>query len=267
MSTEGLPLVSVLIVHYNRPASLEKAFYALKQNLTYSNLEFVVTDDCSGPEAIEQVKNIPFDKFVFAEKNEGLGANTNKGIKACSGKYILELQDDHVLMPGFSDFLQKGLQILQSNNKIGIVRFLLGKTFKVNQMASTGCLDYCIIPKQIWKNGERGFYQYSDWPHLKPATLHDRIGYYLERMPMQYTENEFNIRYIKSDLSIAYLKEYQNIFETHIVQSYRNTAIVNRQRRSIKNETKNFFKKKLPVLNLLKFYYWVLKYDYNTRQL
>ena len=262
------PLVSVLIVHYNRPAILAKAFFSLKKNLSYPNLQFVVSDDCSKPEVIEQIKKIPFDKFVLAEKNQGIGANTNKGIRGCDGQYILQLQDDHILKEGYNDCIEKGLQILKDDPSIAFVRFLLGKKFRNTISKSTGKLEYRVVPKEMWKNGERGFFQYSDWPHLKPASIHTRLGLYLENKPIIYTENEFSTRFLRTKgLFVAYVPSYDNIFDTYETQSNRNVEIEKRKDQNVTNSLKNFLKHKLPLSKLFRFYYWMFKYDYKKRRL
>lgn len=262
------PLVSVLIVHYNRPDVLEKVFFSIKNNLSYPNLEFVLSDDFSRPEVIEQIKKIPFDKFVLAHKNEGMGANTNKGIKACRGEYILQLQDDHILKEGFSDSIQKGLQILQADSTVGFIRFLLSKSFRSTIPKSTGKIEYLAVPKEMWKNRERGFFQYSDWPHLKPAAIHTSLGLYLESKPIIYTENEFNVRFLRTKgLFVAYIPGYENIFNTYETESNRNVEIEKRKRRTVKNLLKNYLRQRLPILKLVRFYYWLLKYDYKKRRL
>ena len=262
------PLVSVLIVHYNRPHILEKALQSFKDHCSYPNLEFVITDDNSKPEVIEEIKKLPFDKYVFAEKNGGIGANANKGIKACSGKYILQIQDDHLVMPGFNDYLQHGVTVLESNKKVGFLRYIVGRHFKVKHAEKIDATEYYVVPKAIWKNGERGFFQYSDLPHLKPADIHERIGYYLENKPMAYTENEFNIRFLRTKgVQIGFVKGYENIFDTYEAESYRADDLQKRNKKTLKNALKNLLKRRVGIIRLTRFYYWVMKYDYKNRRL
>lgn len=42
----------------------------------------------------QEMKKLDFDKFLLSRKNEGMGKNTNKGLIAVTGDYIVQLHDD-----------------------------------------------------------------------------------------------------------------------------------------------------------------------------
>ena len=107
---------------------------------------------------------MPFDQYLLADRNEGLGANTNKGIRAARGEFILQLQDDFRFI-GDPDFLQKCVIKFQDDPSLGIIRF--------TDVTTPTC------------------FQYSDQPHLKRRELHDIVGYYKERVAMTVMERDF----------------------------------------------------------------------------
>ena len=67
---------------------------AIRNNCKYPNLELIVSDDGTKPSIKKFLHDLAIDKLVTSETNQGLGANSNKGIKAGTGEYILHLQDD-----------------------------------------------------------------------------------------------------------------------------------------------------------------------------
>ena len=89
----GYPLVSVLFITYKRVELLERSFRAFLGNTDYPNLETVIADDGSGAEIQRRVRTLPADVFALAPRNQGLGANNNNGLRHCSGKYILMIQE------------------------------------------------------------------------------------------------------------------------------------------------------------------------------
>jgi glycosyltransferase involved in cell wall biosynthesis len=96
--------ISFLITHYNRPAALKSCIESIK-NLSLSNYEIVVSDDASAPEIQQIIQEFFIDTVVIAAENLGLGANLNKGIRACKGEYILYCQEDFVLNSDFKIIL------------------------------------------------------------------------------------------------------------------------------------------------------------------
>lgn len=259
---DNYPLVSILVIHYNRLHTLKVCIDHARKNISYPNLEFIVSDDCSPKDGVEAIRDLPFDQFVFAEKNEGLGANTNKGLAACKGEYIFQIQDDHFILPGYEDFVEKAIKILQHEKNKGIIRALTNKDFKSFVIAETDGIPYRIIDKPIWKNGYNGFHQHSELPHFKHRSYHETLGYYTVGTDMIYMENEFSIRFIRAkNYRLFFLQGYSNIFHHAAEYSFRPAIYKGMRDASVKTRFKNWLKKALPILRMLRFYFWVWKYD------
>lgn len=256
------PLVSVLVIHYNRLHTLQVCIEQARKNISYPNLEYIIADDGSPQHMVEAIRSLPFDKFVFAEKNGGLGANTNKGLAACTGEYIFQIQDDHFILPGFEDFVEKAVKVLQHEKQQGIIRALTNKDFQSFTIAELNGITYRIIDKPIWKNGYNGFHQHSELPHFKHRSYHETLGYYTEGTDMIYMENEFSIRFIRAkSYHLFFLTGYSQIFHHATEYSFRPSIYKDMQDTGIKARFKKLLKKKLPVLRLLRFYFWIWKYD------
>ncbi|HEX6977534.1 MAG TPA: glycosyltransferase family 2 protein [Patescibacteria group bacterium] len=90
------PLVSVLILTFNRTDLLEKCVDAVLKS-DYSKLEIVVSDNGSQEDIKGFIKkNFKRKKIkiVRLEKNRGLTGGFNFGFKYCKGKYVFILSND-----------------------------------------------------------------------------------------------------------------------------------------------------------------------------
>lgn len=90
----NLPLVSILIVTWNRSAELTKALNsAFRQR--YEHCEVIVVDNGSKDSTGVIVRNeFPEAKLIQIPTNIGCPSGRNYGISYCKGKYIYLLDDD-----------------------------------------------------------------------------------------------------------------------------------------------------------------------------
>jgi glycosyltransferase involved in cell wall biosynthesis len=101
-----LPLVSVVIPTYNRPDYLQAAIKSALQQ-TYSNLEIIVSDDCSeqNPQTIVDSFGDPRLRLRRNPINLGVGLNTTYAAAEAQGAYISFLNDDDLWAPTFLETL------------------------------------------------------------------------------------------------------------------------------------------------------------------
>lgn len=98
------PLVTVCIIHFNRPRELRQALASLKAQ-TYRNFEVVLVDDGSvDPEAIATLDELRplFEKSgwkIVVQENLYLGAARNTAVRHAKGRYVMFLDDDNCLKP------------------------------------------------------------------------------------------------------------------------------------------------------------------------
>ncbi len=110
-TTGGLPLVSVIVPTYNRPEMLVSTLQSIL-NQTYRNHEIIVVNDCGLDVAnivgwLNQQGNIT---YVRHDRNRGLAAARNTGIKLARGKYLAYLDDDDLFYPGHLETLVSFLE-------------------------------------------------------------------------------------------------------------------------------------------------------------
>ena len=190
---ETVPLISVVFVTYNRLETLRPTLSSFLARTAWprDRLELIVADDGSSLDVRKELQSMAFDKFALGE-NAGLGANFNRGIRAASGDYILQLQDDWVCLSP-SDYLQKGVRVLADVSEVGLVLFKQHPVRPAIRSQRTVGPDQIRVydnntTKPILYVGQNA---YSDWPHLKRREFHRDLGLYKENVSMANCELDF----------------------------------------------------------------------------
>ena len=113
--------VSIIITNYNRCKFLDRAIRSCfdQSNSRNIDIEVLVVDDGSTDDSLKLLATFEDNiKVIKHEKNLGVAAASNSGIKSCTGDFLLRLDSD--------DFLSKySIQILSEiliqNNQYGFV--------------------------------------------------------------------------------------------------------------------------------------------------
>ena len=91
------PLFSIIIVSLNTKYQFLKTINSVK-NQTFKKYEVVVVDGKSKDGTIAEIKRIKNKKFKFIiEKDRGIYDAMNKGVKKCSGRWIIFLNSGDIL--------------------------------------------------------------------------------------------------------------------------------------------------------------------------
>ncbi|UYZ40898.1 MAG: glycosyltransferase family 2 protein [Candidatus Methanospirare jalkutatii] len=112
------PLVSVVIVNWNRKEDLRECLESLR-NQTYINIEIIVVDNCSTDGSIEMIKrDFPEIKLiVMPDSSYGACECCNIGFANAEGKYVVILDNDVILD---RNWIQNVVNKFENNEKIGI---------------------------------------------------------------------------------------------------------------------------------------------------
>ncbi len=106
------PLVTVCIMHFERPQLLEQALASVEEQ-TYRNLEVVLVDDGSLKRStlqkLQELETYLQQKGwkLIRQENRFLGAARNTAAIAAQGKYLFFLDDDNILKPNALEILVK----------------------------------------------------------------------------------------------------------------------------------------------------------------
>lgn len=113
-----LPLVSIVSISYDHTDITCLMLESLR-NISYPNIEVIIVDNKSPNDDPDILKiQFPEIQLVKLNKNIGFAGANNIGIKLAKGKYVLLLNNDTEVTPGF---LEPLVDKLEKNPKIGIV--------------------------------------------------------------------------------------------------------------------------------------------------
>ena len=110
-----MPKFSIIIPVYNVEQYIKKCLDSVI-NQTYKNYEVIVVNDGTKDNSMDIVKN--YDVKIINQKNAGLSAARNTGVKHASGEYIVFLDSDDYIEKDLLDKLNKS-----SKNKPDIIRY------------------------------------------------------------------------------------------------------------------------------------------------
>lgn len=114
--------LSIVIVNYKNYLLTIKCINSVIQNLNGIDYEIIVIDNDSPNNSFEQMSNAfkSNDKvnIIKNNKNVGFGAANNLGVKIGTGKYVLLLNPDIIII---GDAISKMLDYLKENDDIGLI--------------------------------------------------------------------------------------------------------------------------------------------------
>lgn len=96
-----MELVSVVVLSYRSAGTIIETLESIKKQ-TYPNIELIITDDCSPDDTVDVVRKwmsgnegaLTAIKLVTSDRNTGLPANINRGLRVAKGKYYKGIAGD-----------------------------------------------------------------------------------------------------------------------------------------------------------------------------
>ena len=103
--------ITVIISVYRELAYVERCINSLIKQ-TFQSFEFILIDDCGGDGAFEKAKDITENsilaersRYIIHQRNMGIAASRNTGMKAATGEYMIYLDSDDFFEPNLLEEL------------------------------------------------------------------------------------------------------------------------------------------------------------------
>lgn len=93
-----MPLVSIIVPTYNRADTIQRAIHSV-QSQTLSDWELIVVDDGSQDNTAELVAGLDHRLQLIRQRNQGVTAARNAGLRQATGKYLAFLDSDDEWLP------------------------------------------------------------------------------------------------------------------------------------------------------------------------
>lgn len=226
------PLVSIIVITYNSSKYVLETLESAKVQ-TYPNIELIVSDDCSTDNTIEICKEwIDENKerfvrteLISVEKNTGIPANCNRGIKASQGEWLKLIAGDDALK---AYAIQNVINVTKGSPSIEVLLTqveVYKNNFCPNNLLSIHPSNWHIIP--IYSNNPlpqdqlefilNGGYHSTPGLFIKKK-VYDEIGYYEEKYPLNEDTPYYlslglhkKMIYFKPIVTVNYRKSLNNL--------------------------------------------------------
>lgn len=190
------PCVSIITINYNQ-LQVTCALLDSLRKVTYAELEVIVVDNHSttDPSAVI-ASQYPEVKLIVSNENLGFAGGNNLGIRACKGDYILFLNNDTEVEPGFIEPL---IAVFEAHADAGIAspKILYHNSGETIQYAGSTRIDpYTGRSKRIGymerDKGQHNVLRQTDLAHgaamMVPRRVIDSVGMMPEFFFLYYEE-------------------------------------------------------------------------------
>ena len=152
----GVMRVSVIIPVYNVSDYVERCVRSVMDQ-TYRDIECVIVDDCSPDDSITKCERMieayegPISfSIVRHEKNKGVSAARNTGLKASTGDYVAYMDSDDAIT---EDFIEKLARPIKRDSSIEMVigNFVRDAT-EERVLFTGGHPGFLLLPEGLFRN-------------------------------------------------------------------------------------------------------------------
>jgi glycosyltransferase involved in cell wall biosynthesis len=154
------PRLAVVIPCFNHGEFLVEAVASVERGVPEPYELIVVNDGSCEPRTLEVLEILRRAGYrIVDQENSGLGAARNRGIEEARAPYILPLDADNRLRPGF---IAPALQLLDEDPKVGVVYgdrrdfgmrngFIDVPPFELDTLLPFNYIDACaVLRKEVW---------------------------------------------------------------------------------------------------------------------
>jgi glycosyltransferase involved in cell wall biosynthesis len=189
-----MPFFTIIIPLYNKEKYIENAINSIL-NQTFTDFEVLIVNDCSTDKSVEIASEFLSEKvqIVHHEKNSGLAATRNTGIKKATSNYVTFLDADDLWKP---HFLEKTYNLIQNFPEARIFgtnyEEIWEKTIKKPQNGSESLPTEFAGYVNFFKiNLKQGLYNHGSVCLHKE--VYETVGFYNENIQLSQ-DLDFNIR-------------------------------------------------------------------------
>lgn len=189
-----MPFFSVIIPLYNKENYVENALKSIL-NQTFTDYEIIIINDCSTDNSIAKIESYLSEKItlIHHEKNKGLSASRNTGIKNAKADYVAYLDADDLWKPTFLETIHRLIKNFPEAKIFGTnYEEIYGdKILKPYNNSDTLADDFEGIIDFFKINIKQGIYNHGSVCFHK--AVFEKVGLYDEKVRFSQ-DIDFNIR-------------------------------------------------------------------------
>ncbi len=149
--------IAVSIINFRTADLTIQAVQSVRDDLTGIDAEIIVVDNLSGDGSAERIEdwitqqNDPRLSLVLSDKNTGFSGGHNQGFAASDAEFLLVLNSDAIVRPGFFKAL---LETAETNPKAGLIAPRLEGE---DGVAQTSCFRFHTPQSELIRSAKTGF--------------------------------------------------------------------------------------------------------------
>lgn len=191
-----LPKISIVVLTYNNLDLTKKCLDSLLRWNDYPNTEIIVVDNASTDESPEYLRKFQIDHpeslVILNDQNLGFSAGNNVGLKVATGDYLVILNNDTVVTPGWLLTMLRHLQADPTIGLIGPVTNNIGNEAKISVQYETFDemlpLAFSQITTHMGKHFQ--FRTAAFFCTMIPRTVFEKVGYLDENFGLGFFEDD-----------------------------------------------------------------------------
>ena len=141
MSSIDEPLISIVVLTYNNLEYTRQCLHSLETHTDYDNVEVIVVDNASSDESpaflAAWAEAGPRRRFIANDANLGFSAGNNVGLRVAKGEYLVMLNNDTYVTPGWLRTLRNQIRRHPQAGLVGPVTNNIGNEAKIDIVYGT----------------------------------------------------------------------------------------------------------------------------------
>ncbi len=172
------PLVSILIVTYNSEEFVRPCLDSLFRNTAYPAYEVIVVDNASTDSTLQILETYTRIRLIASAENTGFAAANNQAAEQSSGAYLVFLNVDTMVPPGWLDRLVTHVQNDSTIGQICPVTNFAGNEAKINVTYenAAGMEDFAAERTRAYRGQVLDMRVAPLFCALVPRAVWDRVG-------------------------------------------------------------------------------------------
>ena len=130
------PVISVVVLTYNNLELTRSCLYSLDKHSDYANMEIIVVDNASSDGSREFLKQWQLSgsnrRLILNDTNRGFAAANNQGLFIAEGEYLVMLNNDTYVTPGWIRTLYQHFKYDKAIGLVGPVTNNIGNEAKID---------------------------------------------------------------------------------------------------------------------------------------
>jgi len=236
-----MPLFTIIVITYNSSKYVLETLESAKAQ-TYQNIELIISDDCSSDSTIEICKKWTEDnksRFVRVDlltsnKNTGIAANCNRGVRYANGKYIKLIAGDDLIEKNTVEI------IINYFNKNENALFVCGNVTLINSSGQT--ISMLQKPNNFIVTFEKQFQ--SNQIYTPSIAFKKEVFYNVNGFSEEYKieDIDFFLKVLYANIKIHYIPENLACYRIHSSNISSDNMLMLKEHKKILMRYKNCWK-------------------------